>query len=233
MRILAVGAHPDDLEIICAGTLLKYKEQGHDVVMAIATNGEQGHFVIMPEELREIRKQEAAASAEICGAEFLWLGFPDEFIYHDHETRMKFIEMMRQARPDVVITHNPECYHMDHRIVSELVFVSSFLATVPHVNTPSKPTEKIPALYYMDSISGAGFLPSEYVDISSVMDKKLKMMACHQSQVKWLREHDNIDILEMISVQSRFRALSCGVQYAEGFKRLDAWGRNPVTRLLP
>ncbi|MCC6485637.1 MAG: PIG-L family deacetylase [Armatimonadetes bacterium] len=233
MRVLAVGAHPDDIEILCAGTLLRYAQDGHDVSMAVATNGEQGHAIIEPPELAEIRKVEAQASADLCGAELFWLGFPDEFIYHDHDTRMRFIELMRQARPDVVITHNPQDYHMDHRIVSELVFVSSFLATVPHVITASPSTTVNPPLYYMDSLAGANFVPTEYVDISGVIDRKEAMLNCHQSQTKWLKDHDNIDVLEFMRSQNRFRGLSCSVPYAEGFARLDAWGRNPVTRVLP
>lgn len=233
MRILAVGALPDDIEILCAGTLLRYRQEGHEVVLCVATNGEQGHFVLQPEQLREIRHQEAQASANLCGAELIWMGIPDEFIYHDHETRMAFIEMVRQARPDVVITHNPGDYHMDHRVVSELVFVSTFMATLPHVETAGPPTARLPMLYYMDSLAGAQFIPTEYVDISAVIEQKLAMMECHQSQVKWLKEHDHIDITDFIRVMGRFRGLSAGVMYAEGFRRLEAWGRGTVKRLLP
>ncbi|MGQ9807161.1 MAG: PIG-L deacetylase family protein [Armatimonadota bacterium] len=233
MRILAVGAHPDDIEILCAGTLLRYAREGHEVVICVATNGEQGHMVIPPPELKEIRRKEAAASARVCGAELIWLDIHDEFIYHDHETRMMFIDMVRQARPDVVITHNPDDYHLDHRIVSELVFVSSFMASLPHVETAHQRTDGIPPLYYMDSLAGAAFIPTEYVDITEVIEDKLAMMSCHESQVRWLKDHDNIDILDMIRVQGRFRGLACGVEYAEGFRRLDAWRRCPTTRHLP
>lgn len=233
MRVLAVGAHPDDVEILCAGTLLRYRQDGHEVVICVATNGEQGHFILKPEDLREIRHQEAQASANQCGAELIWMDIPDEFIYHDHQTRMAFIEMVRQARPDVVITHNPEDYHMDHRVVSELVFVSTFMATLPHVETASPPIARLPVLYYMDSLAGAQFIPTEYVDITSVIEQKIAMMQCHQSQVKWLKEHDNIDITDFIRVMGRFRGLSAGVMYAEGFRRLEAWGRGTVKRLLP
>lgn len=235
MRILAVGAHPDDIEILCAGTLLRYADEGHEVFMAVATKGEQGHFVILPEELAEIRRAEAEAAAAICGAKLIWMGLRDQFLFHDEQTRLAFIEMIRQAAPDVVITHNPEDYAQDHRLVSELVFTASFVASVPHVETGSAPTGKVPALYYMDHVAGTGFLPTELVDVSGVMERKAAMLECHQSQLKWLREHDNVDIVEMMKVVGRFRALSCQgrVEYAEGFRRLDAWGRNPVTRLLP
>jgi LmbE family N-acetylglucosaminyl deacetylase len=73
------------------------------------------------------------------------------------------------------------------------------------------------------------------VDISSTMDRKIAMLECHQSQLVWLMEHDNLDVVEMMKTVAKFRGLSCQgqVAYAEGFQRLDAWGRNPVSRLLP
>lgn len=235
MKILAVGAHPDDIEILCAGTLLCYADAGHSITMAIATNGEQGHIEIMPEELAAIRKKEAEASAEIAGAKLIWMGYRDQFIFHTEETRRHFIEMIRQADPDVIITHNPADYAQDHRVVSELVFTASFQAGVPHIFTDSPAIKKLPVLYYMDNVTGTDFLPAELVDISSVMDRKVAMLECHQSQLVWLKEHDDLDVVDMMMTVGRFRALSCTgkVAYAEGFKRLDAWGRNPVVRLLP
>jgi N-acetylglucosamine malate deacetylase 1 len=233
MRILAVGAHPDDIEILCAGTLLKYRRQGHDVIMAIATNGEQGHISIMPKELAEIRQAEAQKSAAILGAELIWMGYRDQFMIHDESTRRAFIEMVRKAAPDVVITHDPQDYALDHRIVSELTFASTFMAAVPHLETGSAPTKKVPPLYYMDSVGGSNFLPTEYVDISAEMTDKLKMLECHQSQLTWLKEHANVDIVGLTETVAKFRGLACGIPYAEGFRHLDAWGRTPVGNVLP
>jgi LmbE family N-acetylglucosaminyl deacetylase len=233
MRVLAVGAHPDDIEILCAGTLLKYRSKGYDVVMAIATNGEQGHISIMPEELAAIRREEAEASAAILGAELIWMNNHDQFMMHDQATRLAFVEMVRHAAPDVVITHDPQDYSLDHRIVAELVFAATFMASVPHIETGSKPTTRVPPLYYMDSIGGSNFLPTEYVDVSDFMERKLRMLECHQSQLSWLKEHVNVDILGLTHTVAKFRGLACGVTYAEGFKHLDAWGRTPVGNVLP
>lgn len=235
MRILAVGAHPDDIEILCAGTLLRYADAGHEIFMAVATNGEQGHLHIMPEELAAIRKTEAEASAAIAGAQLFWMGYPDQMIFHDKDTRLNFIEMTRQANPDLIITHNPTDYAQDHRVVSELMFTASFEACVPHLFTDSPPIKLPVPVYYMDNVAGTNFLPTELVDISSTIDRKAAMLECHQSQLVWLKEHDDLDVVDMMKTISKFRGLSCQgkVAYAEGFTRLDAWGRNPVTRLLP
>lgn len=233
MRVLAVGAHPDDLEILCAGTLAKYARRGDAVVMCYATNGNQGHFVIQPPELARIRCEEARRSTQVIGAEFLWLDLPDQLVEEDLPTRLKFIEMVRQARPDLVLTHHPDDYIMDHRRVSRLVFEATFVATVAHVQTGSPHHTKTPPIYYMDSLAGVEFLPEEFVDISDTIELKREMLSQHQSQVQWLKEHDNIDILEFVDTVARFRGLQCGVRHAEGFRGLRAWGRISPERLLP
>jgi len=77
MRILGIGAHPDDFEINCGGTLARFHQRGHHVVMAFACSGDKGHFRIPPAELADIRKQEAQESAAVIQAESIWLGYHD------------------------------------------------------------------------------------------------------------------------------------------------------------
>jgi LmbE family N-acetylglucosaminyl deacetylase len=233
MRILAVGAHPDDLEILCAGTLARYAQEGHQLVMCVATDGTAGHMVIKPPELARIREREARAAAEVIDAEFIWLGFPDELIFNDRETRLTFVDAIRQAKPDVIITHAPDDYHPDHRVVSSLVFDTSFIASLPNIETNQPAHSIVPPLYYMDTLAGKGFHPTEYVDIGSTIDIKRQMLACHQSQLKWLKDHDNIDVIEFMEVVARTRGFQCNVLYAEGFRQADVWPRTPPGRLLP
>src|SRR5512142_1633173 len=102
MRVLAVGAHPDDVEILCAGTLARCRARGDQIVVCIATNGNMGSMSTGPAELGKVREAEARESAAMLDAELIWLDYPDEFLYPDHETRMRFIEMIRQARPDLI-----------------------------------------------------------------------------------------------------------------------------------
>ena len=233
MRILAVGAHPDDLEILCAGTLARYVQEGDEVVMCVATDGTAGHMVIKPPELARIREREARAAADLIEAEFIWLGFPDELIFNDRETRLTFVDAIRQAKPDVIITHAPDDYHPDHRMVSSLVFDTSFIASLPNIKTNQPAHSIVPPLYYMDTLAGKGFHPTEYVDIGSTIDIKRQMLACHQSQLKWLKDHDNIDVIEFMEVVARTRGFQCNVLYAEGFRQADVWPRTPPGRLLP
>jgi len=232
-RVLAVGAHPDDIEILCAGTLARCRERGDEIVICVATNGNMGSMTHQPAELAAIRESEARASAAHLDAELIWLGYPDEFLYPDHETRMRFVEMIRHARPDMILTHTPNDYHQDHRAVSELVFVSSFIGAVPHVETPSPVHPRICPLFYFDTLAGIDFLPTEYVDVTSTLETKLAMLQCHKSQLEWLGDYNGIDIVEFATTVARFRGLQSGVTYAEGFRRADAWPRVTTERLLP
>lgn len=232
-RILAIGAHPDDIEILCAGTLARCRARGDEIVICVATNGDMGSMKHAPPELAAMREAEARESAAKLDAEFHWLGYPDEFLYPDHDTRMRFIEMIRAARPDLILTHAPNDYHQDHRMVSELVFVSSFIGAVPNVKTLSPTHPQIAPIYYLDTLAGVDFLPTEYVDITETLDSKLAMLQCHKSQLEWLGDYNGIDIVEFATTVARFRGLQCGARYAEGFRRADAWPRVTTSRLLP
>lgn len=234
MRVLTVAAHPDDIEILCAGTMARYAQAGHEVFVCHAARGDRGSFHHTSEEIAAIRDEEAKKSAAIIGAEALSLGFSDGgFIADDLDVRNRFIDLFREVRPDVIFTHHPDDYMTDHLAVSRLVFDTSFLATVPLLKTGLPPHDKVTPIYYMDTLAGIGFLPQEYVDISDVIDLKRQMLSQHQSQVVWLKEHDGIDLIEYMETMSRFRGIQCGVPYAEGFIRKQAWLRSSPERLLP
>lgn len=233
MRVLAVGAHPDDVEILCAGTLARYAADGHHVEIAVATDGTAGHRELPPAELAKIRETEARAAAAVIGAEFHWLGFPDEFLFDDAPTRTAFVDLVRRARPDVILTHAQHDYHPDHRATSTLVHSASFIATLPNIVTRHDPCEAVPSLFYMDTLAGQDFHPQEFVDIAATFETKQRMLACHESQVEWLRHHDGIDILDFTEVVAKTRGMQAGVPYAEGFRPETSWSRVGPARQLP
>lgn len=233
MNILAVGAHPDDLEILCAGTLARCAERGDRVTMLVMSDGSAGHAEIPPEVLAEIRSREARAAAARIGAELVWLGLRDEFVFNDEPTRLLLLNAIRGAQPEVIFTHNPDDYHPDHRATSRAVFDASFIMGLPNVRTEHPAHPGVATLYYFDTLAGQGFLPTEYVDITGAWETKRAMLAEHRSQVDWLRYHDQIDIFHFMEVVARFRGLQCGVSFAEGFRQADAWPRVKPHRLLP
>ena len=233
LRILGIGCHPDDLEMQCGGTLARYAAAGHTVIMAVVAKGDKGHLEMASEELTRIRAAELAESAAVIGAETIAVGIPDGEVYSDHPTRLKIIDVVRQARPDVLITHDPNDYYGDHTAVSQLAGDASFLASAPLVKTALPACDTIPPVYFMETVMGLRFEPEQYVDISAQIETKLEMLSKHRSQLTWLREHDGVDILENVRTVARFRGLQCGVKYAEGFRVHSVWGRRVTKRLLP
>jgi LmbE family N-acetylglucosaminyl deacetylase len=161
------------------------------------------------------------------------VGLPDCEIFNDRPTLELFIDMIRAARPDVIITHSPTDYMPDHFVVSQLVYDASFHASLPNWKTSRPPHDKVPPIYYMDNVAGVAFSPTEYVDISDFVETKKAMMECHASQVVWLKEHDNLDILDFIATCAKYRGLQCGVPYAEAFTLCNRWPRLRTERLLP
>jgi LmbE family N-acetylglucosaminyl deacetylase len=145
------------------------------------------------------------------------------------------IDVLRQADPDVILTHSPDDYHPDHRYVSQLVFDSYFQKGLPHIPGQSQKACRFgkAQVYYMDNVAGVGFTPCEYVDITETFATKRQMLECHKSQLRSMSDLANADVLEMIQVQSRFRGYAAGCRYAEGFRRLEAWQRGIARRLLP
>jgi len=232
--VLAITTHPDDMEINCAGTLLKCVERGDRVVVCHLCNGDLGHEIIMPEELAKIRAEEAKTSGKLAGIEVIWGGFKDVEIYSDNkEARDKVVDVIRTVNPDFIITHDPEDYMPDHTATSRLVFDASFAATVPHYKTKVDTPAKLVPIYYMDNLAGVNFIPEEYVDVTEHIDKKLEMLECHASQVVWMRDHDGIDFPDMVRTCSRYRGYQCGAEYAEAFRMCKAYLKGTTKRLLP
>ena len=232
--VLVISAHPDDMEIACAGTLLKCKQRGDRVVVCHLSSGNLGHEIIPPDELRVIRAKEAETSAAIGGFEIIHGGFDDLEIYdNNRESRDKVQEVIRSVAPDFIITHSPDDYMPDHTAVSRLVFDASFTATLPNYPSKSDGRAALVPIYYMDPLAGVNFVPTEYVDITEFVDKKLEMLECHASQIVWMRDHDGIDFPDMVKTLSRCRGFQCGADYAEGFRQCQVYLKGTTKRMLP
>ena len=175
MRIIAISAHPDDIEINCAGTLAKYSKAGHEVYMCNCCTGDKGHFIIQPDELAAMRKKESEKSAALIGAEHICLGYGDMELFHQSkEARDKLTDILRSIKPDIIITHTPDDYMSDHVAVSHLVYDATFSASLPHYRTAKgEGFADICPVFYMDNLGGFHFEPTEYVDITDTYDIKM------------------------------------------------------------
>jgi N-acetylglucosamine malate deacetylase 1 len=234
VRVLAVGAHPDDLEILCGGTLARFVHEGNEVVMCHVAKGDRGSFEHTSEEIARIRGEEARRAAEICGAEHVTLGIRDaEINAADREQQHAVIDLVREAQPELIITHYPQDYMGDHNETSKLVFDCSFYATLPLYQSAQPHHSAVTPIYYMDTIMGVGFQPVEYVDVGATIETKVAMLEAHQSQLTWLRDHDGVDIVEQMRTMTRFRGQQCRAEYAEGFSPCLTWLRPTTRRLLP
>ena len=235
MNILCVVAHPDDTEILCAGTLIRYARENHHVTIAVFTDGSMGDAVVAPAALGKIREAETRAAAAVIGAKVIWGGVMDEHVFPDQEQRRIMIDILREADPDVIFTHSPNDYHPDHRYVGQLVFDAYFQKGLPHIPGQSLPACRFgqSQVYFMDNLGGIGFLPTEYVDITEVFEMKKEMLACHKSQFEAMQQLANTNLFDMIDVQAQFRGMAAGCRYAEGFARMDAFQRGLTSRILP
>ncbi len=231
--VLAIGAHPDDAEGLCGGTLAKYKDKGWKVVIAHATNGDKGHSELSPKEVAEIRRAEAQKAADVIGAEMVWLGLEDEFLFSDKDTRLTFIDLIRSVRPDVILCHSPEDYHPDHKAVATLTVDASYAASLSLVKSQHTSFSTVPPILFADTIGGIDFFPTDFVDITEAFDRKKKMLLQHKSQREFIKGHHELDQITLIEIMARFRGLQCSVQYAEGFRPFRAWPRLAAERLLP
>ncbi|MCL2352166.1 MAG: PIG-L family deacetylase, partial [Firmicutes bacterium] len=223
-----------DLEIACGGTIALYASRGDKVFMCHVANGNMGHKVIAPAELAAVRKREAERAAAVLGAEALSIDADDlKVSRYDEAATDKMIDVIRYVRPDFILTHNPQDYMRDHAEAGELVFNASFAASIRHRVTEHECFDALPPIMYMDTLAGMSFIPTEYVDISDVIEKKLEALACHDSQISWMKEHDKIDFIDFVRTCSKYRGLQCGAAFAEGFRPCVNWPRMAAKRLLP
>ena len=233
MRVMAVGAHPDDVELMAGGTLARYVKRGDETAMVYMCNGNMGHVEIPPDELVEIRKEESRQATEVIGAKMYWFDNSDFTTEVVPKRTLQLVDAIRDFKPDMVITHSTEDYIRDHVNTGHLVFKASFDASVPHVESENPHHDKIVPIFEMDTLFGLRFVPTEYVDVSDVIEIKQRALACHKSQVQWLKDHDKVDVVEDMLTASRYRGLQCGVRYAEAFRQIQVWGRTTIERLLP
>jgi len=230
MNLLFFGAHPDDLEILCGGTISLCVAEGHDVWMAVATNGNGGNASLSRAATATLRKAEAENAAARLGAVgLIWMDEDDGLLFDDRPTRLKFVDAIRRARAGAVFTHNPVDYHPDHNACCKLATDARILSAVRLIETDHPHLNKAPELFYMDSVAGINFLPSLYVDISSVIEQKMDAIGCHESQNAWLRSSFDHDLLGSAKVQSAFRGLQSGVVHAEAFSQPTYWPRQTLT----
>lgn len=195
MNILAIGAHPDDIEFGCGGTLIKYALKRHAVHLLIMTDGGKGGD---PAE----RRKEQEEAVKVLGAQQLfWGGYADTEVPIERDLIQKVEGVLHRVRPELILVHWGDDTHQDHRHLSTSVV------------TASRYTRNV--LFY-EGPTTANFTPSIFVDIDAVLEQKLKTLAAHASQVVKTGV-EGLSIVDLARAAAHFRGIQGRVRNAEGF----------------
>ncbi|MFO0823108.1 MAG: PIG-L family deacetylase [Gemmataceae bacterium] len=226
---IAILAHPDDAEFLCAGTLLRLrKEHGWTIHVASMTPGDCGSAEHTPEEIARIRRGEGKAAADTIGAIYHCVEERDLRVIYNEQALEKVVHLLNAVKPQVVFTHSPDDYHLDHEQTSKLVRAATFAAPIKnflhgrHVNPPM---DHIPHLFYCDPLEGKDafgqpIVPAFRINITNVMDDKARMLDCHESQRAWLRKHHGVDnLVDSMKDWGAAQGKAAGVPFAEGFRQ--------------
>jgi LmbE family N-acetylglucosaminyl deacetylase len=228
-RVQAVVAHPDDAELLCAGTLARARRDGAAIAVCVLCRGDKGQPSEPVANLTAVRRKEMAASAELLGAQLFMGEQPDGALLDGPAQRLKLVEIYRRFKPTLILAHAPEDYHPDHRAASALAEAASWFCASRGHKSRSRALEAPPALWWMDTMNMNGFTPGFYVDISEFLGLKTQVLACHQSQLRRGKDPDFSPLAELMRLQFRTRGAQAGVEAAEAFrahcafKRTRAW----------
>lgn len=226
-RVLAVGAHPDDIELLAAGTLVLLDAAGWRVHLATMTPGDLGSAVLDREAIAALRRDEARRSAAMIKAGYTCLEARDFQVFFGDDLVRRTTALIRATAPDVVLTHPPADYLADHEECSRIVRQACFAAPVRNFATDGDepPTAAIPALYYFDPVEfidpfGRPVAPDFVVDVGESLAMKELMLACHSTQREWLLRQHGIDhYVERMRQWTRTRGALAGCAAGEGFRR--------------
>lgn len=227
MNILAFGAHPDDIECYCAGTLLRCRDRGDKLFVALTTSGNTGSNVIeTKEEVEKIREAEQLRCCEVYRAETRFLRFDDEGLLNTAQVRKAVKDAILWANPDVVLTNPPWDPSPDHGMTGKLV-------TEQMIDIYGK--EKTPELLYFPADGVMNFSPEILVDVTERMQEKLRLFLMHRSQLSWcsgIQKAAEDYLSDFCRMTSRYLGLLGDVEYAEGFVRSPLTSAPEETALL-
>jgi LmbE family N-acetylglucosaminyl deacetylase len=227
LRLLILGAHPDDADYAAGGLAALYRAAGHVVQMVSLTNGDAGHHLKPGRELAARRRQEAAAAGAVIGAAYDCWNNHDGELLPTLDNRRQVIRLMRTFRPDLVLTHRPYDYHPDHRYCSQLVQDACYMVTVPAIadDTPHLAGNPVVAYLPDDFQRPYPFAPAVVIDVGKVVERIVDMLHCHSSQFyEWLPYNtgiadqvpaDDAGRRDWLAAQTRDRLRARALKYRE------------------
>jgi len=198
VNILAIGAHPDDIEFGCGGALIKYTQKGHRLFLLVMTGGGLGGS-------SSVRTQEQKASGKILGTEKIyWGGYDDTHLVVDIDLIDKIEAVIAEVKPDFIFCNFPDDTHQDHRHLAQAIMSA---------------TRYIRNVLFFEGPTTQNFNPQVFVDISDTLDRKVEALKAHHSQVMKTNIED-LSIVEVAHSSANFRGIQGRVKYAEAFHSL-------------
>jgi LmbE family N-acetylglucosaminyl deacetylase len=220
--VLSFHAHPDDAEAWNAGALKLLKDNGYKIVIATMTAGDLGGCNMTMEETARVRFEEAKKAAAVLDAEYYTLGGIDGFLFDTKELRLKVISLIRKVRAGVIFTHLPSDYHSDHRTTANIVETAALVSSLDTVPVTEKPVDITPLLYHSSPLTlsdplGSQIVPPHFfVDVTTAIETKKKMLSYHISQKELMKHmHKMNDFFEYVLEGNRNYVKMAGVEYAE------------------
>jgi LmbE family N-acetylglucosaminyl deacetylase len=227
-RAFAVAAHPDDIEFLMAGTLLLLGQAGYELHYMNLADGCCGSTQHDREATAAIRLEEGRRAAALVGAVFHEPICHDLEIFYDRPTLVRLASIMREVSPEILLVHAPSDYMLDHEHACQLAVTAAFARGMPNfpVGPPRPPVDQPVTVYHAQPYGnhdplGAPVTPGIYVDVESVLDKKVAMLAEHQSQKRWLDESQGHDSYLAVcrELAAELGEWSGRYTYAEGWRR--------------
>ena len=198
INVLAIGAHPDDIEFGCGGSLATFAAKGHSVHLLVMTEGGEGGET-------SVRAQEQVESKSILGAEELfWGGYEDTFLKADKDMIGAIEAVMSKVEPAFIFCHFPDDTHQDHRQLAQ--------ATV-------SATRYVRNVLFYEGPTTQDFSPQVFIDIGDTLNKKIESLEAHRSQERKTNIED-LSITELARSNANFRGIQGRVRYAEAFHSL-------------
>jgi N-acetylglucosamine malate deacetylase 1 len=228
MTVLAVACHPDDMEFMMGGTLLLLKKAGCTIHYINVANGSAGSATLRPEQTASLRRTEAMKAAEVFGAVHHESLVEDLEVFYTQDLIRRLTALVRQVKPDIVLTMSLEDYMDDHMNTGKAAVTATFLRGVGNYRSiPDEPPVLEDAMLYhstphiLTDMMRRPIVPEMYVDVGSVMELKQKALACHASQKEWLDKTQGIDsyLTTMRELTEKVGTMSGRFAFAEGWRR--------------
>ena len=227
-RVFAIVAHPDDIEFVMSGTLMRLKEAGYELHYMTIANGCCGSTDMDAATTARIRREESIAAAEFLGATFHESITNDLEIFYDHSTLMTMSSIVRKVRPRILLVHSPQDYMEDHENACRLAVSAAFIRCIPNypVQPPQPATNQDVAVYHAQPHGNRDplrnpIVPELVVDVTDLMDRKSEVLSLHASQQKWLDQSQGMNsyVQTMHDLSREVGRLSPRYEYAEGWRR--------------